>query len=275
MSKAHVLAVRSWPYRTWIAYATLVLAALAWLAIADIAAPPRNQAEVRQQKETSASTAGITKVADDLSGGSLSTKLVHGLAARYRLTAERDGASELKLPASFGRLSWNAATIAANEQRLFDSRRSAFESQQKDLRLRIRTVHEEIEGFERQRKAKEEEIEIIREELRVIEPMHRRQLANVPRLLNLKRELTRAHWDMGSLDAAVARSRLAIKELEQQLNEMRHNVITDADREIRDIDLEISTLAAADESLPRSLVNLVRELQATQQRRNGVRPARY
>lgn len=185
-----------------------------------------------------------------------SVRLLQYIAARSRWKAERDSYTQLKLPARFKTMSRNAALIAANEQRLLDARRLAFESQQRDLRFRIAAVREEIEGFVVQRNAKEQEIGLIREELRAVEKMHERQLANLPRLLSLKREITRAQWDIGSLDAAVARSRLAIKEIEQEIHEAQHRLIVESENEIRDIDLEISALTKSAIDIPEPLIEL-------------------
>lgn len=185
-----------------------------------------------------------------------SVRLLQYIAARSRWKAERDSYSQLRLPVGFKTMSRNAGMIVANEQRLLDARRLAFESQQRDLRLRISTVREEIAGFVVQRNAKHQEIGLIREELRAVEKMHERHLSNLPRLLSLKRELTRAQWDIGSLEAAVARSRLAIKELEQEIHEAQHRLIVESESEIRDIDLEITALTKSAIDIPEPLIEL-------------------
>ena len=184
-----------------------------------------------------------------------SSKLLQYIAARSRWQAERDSYTQLKLPAGFKTMSRYAALIAANEQRLLDARRSAFERQQRDLRLRISAVREEIAGFVVQRNAKEQEIGLIQQELRAVERMRERQLANLPRLLSLKREVTRAQWDIGSLDAAVARSRLTIKEIEQQMHEGQDRLIIESENEIRNIDLEIGALTKS-QTIPELLIEL-------------------
>lgn len=185
-----------------------------------------------------------------------SARLLLYIAARSRWQAERDGYARLKLPAGFKKMSRHAGVIAANEQRLLEARRLAFESQQRDLRLRIAAVREEIDGFVVQRNAKEKEIGLIQQELRAVEKMHERQLSNLTRLLSLKRDLTRAQWDIGSLDAAVARSRLAIKEIEQQIHEGQHRLAVDCENEIRDIDAEIGALTRSPIDIPEPLIEL-------------------
>lgn len=201
-------------------------------------------------------------------------RIVQLLASRYRLAAERSGAAHFRLPARLNRLDVHAAAIAAAEERLFGSRRAAFEEKLKDLRARITVTLTEIDAFSRQRSAKEEEAGLLREELKIVEGMHSRQLANVPRLLNLKRDITRAEWDMASVDAAIARSRLAIRELEQDINQARHDFAVDADREIRDLDTELASLTSSPRA-PRTLLGMVRDAQKSEPRRTLIRAAEY
>jgi HlyD family secretion protein len=185
-----------------------------------------------------------------------SARLLTFIATRARMIAERDGDSRLRLPAKFTRASRVAAQIAANEQRLLDARRLSADSRQRDLRAKISIVRDEIAGFEKQRYAKQREIGLIKEELASIEKLHIRQLTNIARLMSLRREETRAHWDIGSLDAAVARSHLTIKDIEAQMHDDRHNLIIEAEKEIRIIDGEIGALVKSAEDLPEPLLAL-------------------
>lgn len=190
-----------------------------------------------------------------------SVKLLQLIAARSRWQAERDGRERMTLPARFVRLSTLAPSIASGEQRLLDVRRAAFESLQRDLKLKMDIVRDEIAGYELQREAKTAEMALFQEELRTVSMMHSRQLANLPRVLSLKRDLARMRWDIGSLNSSVARSRLAIKEIEQQLHEAQHRQIVDSEHQIRDLDLEIGTITKSPEDLPAPLVALAAETQ--------------
>jgi hypothetical protein len=193
-------------------------------------------------------------------GDETAIRLLTYIATRSRLQAEREGRSRLMLPAKFSKTSRYAKRIAANEERLFEARRKAFDSRERDFRQKIAVVRAEIAGFATQRNAKEKEISLIDEELRTIEKLHARQLTNVTRLLSLKREKTRAQWDIGSLESSVARSELTIKDIEQQIHENRHNVAVEAERDIRALDIEIGTVADQADDLPQPLVELATEV---------------
>ncbi len=188
-----------------------------------------------------------------------SVKLLTFIAARSRLRAERDGHNRVTFPAKFQRTSTHAPRIAVNEERLFEARRLAFESRQRDLRGKIGAVRDEIAGFQTQRDAKEQEISFIKEELREIEKLHTRQLSNISRLMSLRRDLTRARWDIGLLESSVARSNLSIKDIEQQIHEDRHNLVVDAERELRAIDLDILDTTKEHQDLPEPLLQLAAE----------------
>ncbi len=188
-----------------------------------------------------------------------SLKLLTFIATRSRLRAERDGHNRVTFPAKFQRTSTHAPRIAVNEERLFEARRLAFESRQRDLRSKIGLVRDEIAGFQTQRDAKEQEISFIKEELRAIEKLHTRQLSNISRLMSLKRDLTRAQWDIGLLESSVARSNLSIKDIEQQIHEDRHGLVVDAERELRAIDLDILDTTKEHQDLPEPLLQLAAE----------------
>jgi hypothetical protein len=185
-----------------------------------------------------------------------SVRLLSYIATRSRMLAERDGSSRLKLPARFSNMSRRAVQIAANEQRLLDARRLSFESRQRDLRAKIDVVRDEIAGFDKQRLAKQKEIGLIKDELAAVERLHTKQLTNIARLLSLRREETRALYDIGSLDAAVARSHLTIKDIEAQIHDERHSLVVEAEKEIRIIDMEIGALITVPEDLSDDLVAL-------------------
>lgn len=198
----------------------------------------------------SASGATVRTVSDE----EPNARLLTHIATRSRMLAERDGASRLKLPAKFTRMSRRAMQIAANEQRLLDARRLAFDSRQRDLRAKIDIVRDEIAGFDKQRLAKQKEIGLLKEELQALDKLHTKQLTNIARLLSLRRDETRALWDIGSLDAAVARSHLTIKDIEAQMHDERHNLVVEAEKEIRIIDMEIGDMIKSPEQLSEDLV---------------------
>lgn len=249
-----------------------VATAAAIVLLADPAAPPGTDRDATGDTASRADVSGPSTGPDSIPITPVHTgtehepdmRLLAHIATRARMLAERDGATRLKLPAKFSRMSRRAMQIATNEQRLLDARRLSFDSRQRDLRAKIEIVRDEIAGFETQRKAKQKEIGFIKEELKALEKLHTKQLTNIARLLSLRREETRALWDIGSLDAAVARSHLTIKDIEAQIHDERHNLVIEAEKEIRIIEIEIGELIKSPEALSEDLVAM-----ATAGRQNG------
>ena len=170
-------------------------------------------------------------------------RIVQLTAEKARLEAEREGAAEVEFPPGFMASDPRAVAAAARERRLFESRRAGIERQKALLGQRIAQVRHEIDGLLVQQRARENEIEIIRQELRLLEQMHGRQLANLARLMTVRRDLARAEGDLGAHTAQVARVRAQVKEIELQIVEIEHKAAHDAQKEIRDIDARLDDLS--------------------------------
>lgn len=80
-----------------------------------------------------------------------------------RLEAERDGASEIKLPPEFAdRLNDPAVQkIVSSERTLFEARRATRDAQKDQLKKRIAQSQDEIRGLRAQQEAKAREAELI------------------------------------------------------------------------------------------------------------------
>lgn len=177
-------------------------------------------------------------------------RVVQLTAEKIRLEAERDGATELHFPSGFAKSDRGAAVAAARERRLFETRRAALRRQKALLGQRIAQVRHEVAGLLMQQRAREKEAQLFREELRLIDDMHGRKLANVARLLGLRRDLARSEGDVGALAAQVARARAQIEEIEMQILEVEQKPVLEAHKEIRDVDARIDALGGRE---PRSL----------------------
>lgn len=169
-------------------------------------------------------------------------RVVQLTAEKIRLEAERDGATELHFPSGFA---WSdrGAAAAAREGRLFETRRAAVRRQKALLGQRIVEMRHEVAGLLLQQRAREKEVHLFREELRLIEDMHGRKLINVARLMGLRRDLARSEGEVGGLAAQVARARAQIEEIEMQIFEVEQKAVLEAHKEIRDVDARIDELS--------------------------------
>lgn len=233
------------------AVATLALWAGAWAptshfsrADAEIEAPdPASTLAESQDKKRNASRLARGDVGSAAQAGLITARIVQLTAEKVRLEAERDGAAELRFPRGFATSDRRAAATAAHERRLFETRRASIDRQKALLGRRMAQVRYEVDGLLMQQRAREREVQLIREELQLIDDMHGRRLANLDRLMGLRRNLARSEGELGGLVAQVARARAQIEEIELQIVETEQKAALEAHKEIRDIDARIDELS--------------------------------
>ncbi len=170
-------------------------------------------------------------------------RIVQLTVEKARLEAEREGAAELKFPPGLSTRDPMMAALATRERQLFTIRHAALERQQTLLGLRIAQVRHEVDGLLEQQRAREREVELFRQELRLIDDMHSRQLANVARLMSLRRDLARAEGDVGGFKAQVSRARAQIEEIELLVIDAKQRFVTDVQKEIRVIEARIDEMS--------------------------------
>jgi hypothetical protein len=173
----------------------------------------------------------------------VTARIVQLIAEKIRLEAERDGAAELRFPRGFATRDRTAAAAAAGERSLFERRRAIVDRQKALLGRRVAQAHHEVDGLLMQQRAREKEVQLIREELHLIDDMHGRKLANLDRLMGLRRNLARSEGELGGLVAQVARARAQIEEVELQVVEADQKAVLEAHKEIKDIDARIDELS--------------------------------
>ena len=161
---------------------------------------------------------------------------------KARLEAERDRAAAIRFPADFLSMSEEAAGIAQGEKRLFDARRTAMKGQVAQLRERIGQFRQEIKGLTAQRDAKDQEVELMTEEFERLEGMRKKELMPVTRTLAAQRDLTKLKGEWGSLVAQIARAHGQISETELQIINVEQTFLTDASKELREIEARIGEL---------------------------------
>ncbi len=186
------------------------------------------------------------------------SKIVQLESERSRLVAERNGDGAMTFPAALDAADERARRSFDEERRLLDARRSGWQSQKARLNERIAQTRNEVGAIAAQRAAKDKEIELIRQELRLVDDLHKRQLANVVRLIGMKRELARFEGERGALEAQIARAESSINEIELQIVELDQRILADVQSKMRDIDGQLAELserkAAADEQVRRTEV---------------------
>jgi HlyD family type I secretion membrane fusion protein len=177
------------------------------------------------------------------------------LAQAARLEAERDDAQSVTFPAELAASAGDAETSQAlsGQQALFETRRTAYESERGIVEQRIAQYEREIEGIGAQVASLEKQLSLTQEELASVRSMVERNLEGRPRLLALERQAAALDGERGEHVADIARARQNIAEMDQRLVNLRAERLNEAIGELRDVqeklvDLEQQIAAAADAS---------------------------
>ncbi len=158
-----------------------------------------------------------------------------GLQARAaRLTAERDGASSIAFPADLMADSGSpgVAAILTAQQDLFAARRDAYQGQLNILKDRIRQLDNQIQGYEAQRKAAQEQLELIRDELGAARKLYEKGIYEKPKVLALERAAAGLKGSIGEYSAGIARSREAIGESESRAIDLQNQRLKEVTTEL-------------------------------------------
>lgn len=169
-------------------------------------------------------------------------QLVELLARRARLVAERDDMPAVVFPDELLSPDVALSEVVLGATRLFEGNRANRESRRQQLLLGIHQIEEEIEGVMAQRRAKAEEVALSTTEQVRIADLTERKLTEVTRLYGVNREVAQLLGQLGELDAAAARARTRINEINLQIIAIDEDSRTEAQRELSQVDTRIAEL---------------------------------
>lgn len=162
-------------------------------------------------------------------------------ARRARLVAERDDALSMAPQKFKDDLSGNEYLAA--EEVLFSARRKTLDGQKEQLRQRVEQIGQETTGLNVRRRAKEEELSWLNQELTRTRSLSDKQLVQFNRLAELERLNAQLDGERGQLITEIARAATRVTETELQIlqldQERRAEVLT----ELRDVDNKLAELA--------------------------------
>lgn len=173
-------------------------------------------------------------------------QLLETLARRGRLEAERDEAERVTFPSELVATSAAdpvAARLMQGQLQLFEARAESLRQQVRQLEQRRAQIESQIAGTDAQREAHAEQIDLIGRELDDQQSLFDRGLAQVSRLLALRREAARLRGRMGELTAERARAKGAIIELDLEILRLRSDRRERAQTELRELGVRELELA--------------------------------
>ncbi len=167
------------------------------------------------------------------------TKQLDEAAARIaRLEAERDSVKQFDFPAALqsrAQAEPDIAKLMAAEQSVFEARTNARDGQKAQLRQRTLQLLDEIGGKQAQLTSKIDQIRIIKDELKGVEDLFRRNLVQLPRLTSLQREASRIDGERGQLISMIAETHGKISEIEIQLIRVDQELRSEVLKEMREL----------------------------------------
>lgn len=141
------------------------------------------------------------------------------LASQARLRAEQARAASLVFPEELEarRHEPRIATLLANQEQIFATRRQSYEGQREILAKRIEQLRSQIEGFRAQIAAAERQLALIGKEQRTVADLVAKGLERQPRLLDLQRRAAALEGAKAESAAEIARAEQAIGETELRI----------------------------------------------------------
>lgn len=162
----------------------------------------------------------------------LRSQLLELTGREARLTAERDGLSQIDFPPELLVDTPQAKRIVQGESRLFDGNMLSRNSRKQQLELGISQIEEEIAGLETQLVGKTDEIHLVEAEHQRIAELTEAKLIDRTRIFSMGRERARLVGEHGEVTSAIARAQVRIGELRLQILAVDDEARTEAQREI-------------------------------------------
>ena len=173
--------------------------------------------------------------------GVLRSQITELLGRRARLSAERDGATEITFERQF-ETAPQSAEIARGELRLFRENRAVREARREQLLLQVEQYEEQVRGLSSQESSNAAERVMVGDDLKRLMPLFNNKFIEIGRIRAMERDLVKVDGLKGEIAANIARVRGQISETKIKIIEIDQQVRTDAQREYREVDGRIAEL---------------------------------
>lgn len=187
-------------------------------------------------------------------------RLANLTARRARLQTELDGSDMIHLPGSVAiRLGeTKIGEIVSNEEQLFVARRDSRKANETLLERRAAALTAQIQGLKKQSASLREELKLTREETSTLEPLLKRRLVPVTRVLEVRRSLSRLQSQISGTEAQSQSLAAQVEENRAQLAQQMATFREDTAAQLASAQAEIHSLVeqkvAIDDRLKRRLI---------------------
>jgi HlyD family secretion protein len=168
------------------------------------------------------------------------------MAQRSRLIAERDRLGAVPIPAEFADLPLEDQQIAAEAMRLqrlqFGARGAGRSTERGVLQQRVSQLEQQINGYERQIEANNEQRRLIDEELEGMRSLAAQGYAPLTRVRALERQAAALDGEQGNLRAQVARAHEQVGETRLQSLAVGQGMNEDVAEQLRNVEVQLNEL---------------------------------
>lgn len=150
------------------------------------------------------------------------------MAQEARLIAERDRAAAIAFPAELTERAAERPEVAAlldGQRNVFQTRRTALESQEDILSQKVAQYDEQISGLQAQVDSQSRQLALIRDELSGVRELYSKGAAPKTRVLALERTEAELEGQRGELLAEISRVRQAIGETKLNIIDVGHRFL--------------------------------------------------
>lgn len=181
------------------------------------------------------------------------------LAAKARLTAERDDAAEIDFAAWLPKTDHpRIKEVTRAQNNLFHARKATLGGQVAVLKKRLVLYDREADALSAEQTSKDRQLTLVREEVKTTAMLVKKGLGLRPRLLSLQREAEKLQGERDDYSARVARLKQAQASTELEIANVAYQHLNDVAAELREVegairDVEQQVTAVAD-SLTRTVV---------------------
>ncbi|HYZ47967.1 MAG TPA: HlyD family type I secretion periplasmic adaptor subunit [Sphingomonas sp.] len=184
------------------------------------------------------------------------------LAQRARLQAERQGRSDIPVPAEFAGLSdadrGIAAQLLREQAAVLRARQASQAGQQSVLGQRARQSGAEIRGYQADIEASVEQLRLLEVQIQGMKELEAKGFASANRIRELERQAAALRGSIGQNTAMIARSQEVSGENRMRALTLERGNLVDIDDQLRDTALRLNEarpkLTAARERLARTVV---------------------
>ncbi|KQQ81292.1 HlyD family type I secretion periplasmic adaptor subunit [Aureimonas sp. Leaf324] len=169
-------------------------------------------------------------------------RLDEALARKARAEAEQASRPTITVPPELAdrRDTPDVREALAGEETMFELRRAAREGQQTQLRGRIDELEGTIAGLTEQVASKDDQLNLIDEELGNVVSLVQKKLVTATRATTLKRERAETLGERGQLTTTIAEAKGKIAAAKLQITQVDHDARETASREIQEARAQIA-----------------------------------